>query len=950
MKPAYLLSLFVFLACLSLSAQEQYPIKVSLGVNASGISQNGGSASPLPGVQVGLGTEYPLDNSLYLAPSLWLSQGGQVFRNSNSRSGIRNSYLQLSTDAGFEYKLDTVSSFKVEAGPTFNVWARGVQFNNFSGDTQRNKFDIGDNEAANRVFVSGSFDLSYARQIGALELSAGLRLDLGLTPIESFDDGSGEKTKLRTRSLSLVGAVNLAPEDWGLGFKSDSLPEYGFQLEDLIVSTPYEDALGSFKKARKLVDDAYSGNDSVILPPELGQQALEELERTKKLLEDGETAWEEGDDDGIGPETAKLLRRYIEELTTRAQTMADSTWIVEVLEEEIGDDPRDTPPPTIYGEEVDPPWITIAGAMAPSQAVWQDDRYFDDKPTKQLSQKAPDRWHAELDMVANRWTAVFGLKNDRHSIYLSGKSTYSQSVPVRCRLKLIQGGSETIIWTQSKSKFSIPLAGSEGPERSWSMYLYEKESAPVPRTFKMQPGAYTLELELLRDDGTETGLKISTYGNVVSTTMPKVHIVPVLLTSDWTTAQAKELGDRARSIAKDCESEFYRYFPVPVGGVDVRAEAIQYLGFQELGAVDRLISLLPLTDTQEEVRKDRLIAKLTQRFATTAQLGGAGRVVVIINESDFARVYRNHVGIGGFAPHAKVQIMKMDNHATTVAHELIHSFPYLWSRSNMISECGFSYHNADDQDYAEGVEVYSYGSYYRDRRDAIMGSVSILAFITQCSYWHLIQQFQQENDPELFLVRGFLAQESGNYYGVLSPTYEFEGIEGLSTGAILDEGWGIVLKDQAGQVLASYPFEVVWQDPEEAEPRALVPFNHRIDRLPGTASLELVGPGGVKATQTISAHSPVLSILSPRAGRIIENGSQGVEVTWEASDADGDPLQYWVQYSLDEGENWIPLADEIQATSLVLPPFGRAKRVKLRVYATDGVLTDWEEVEFGLVP
>ncbi|MEO1803673.1 MAG: hypothetical protein AAFU33_02625 [Bacteroidota bacterium] len=942
--PSSLLIVF----CLFLSVlygQEQ--IKASVGIHNATIAPGGGG---IGGLQLGVGTEIPLKAPFYFAPSLWLTQGGQVDRIDSIRFGIRNTYVQLSTAVGYEYALDSDASLKLEVGPTLNRWTRGVRFDNFFGEPMRNRLDIGDTEGANRFFVSGSFDLRYERKVGDLELSAGVRADVGLTAIESFEDGAGEKQRFRTRSLGVVAGVNYDLEGVLGGYEIDTTVKWEVDPEDLIVTTPYDDAVGSFKKARKLVDSAYSGVDSTTLPPSVAQDALDELEKTKKLLEDGIKAWDNGDSEGIGPEAAKLLREYIQTLVEKAQVMADSTWVVEVPEEETGDDPTDTPPPTIYGEEIAPPWITVEGAMQPSQAVWQDDEYFEDKPTKQIVQKDPNRWHAELDMVANRWTGVFGMKYSHKTIYMSGKTTYTTAVPVKFRLKLIQGGSERIIWTQKESKFSIPIEGGTGPERSWSTHLHGGDDAPVPKTFKMTSGEYRLELELIKVDGQETGLKLITYGKAVTTTMPKVHIVPVLLTDEWTPAEGRELADHAKRISEACKSEFYSYFPVPEGGVDMRGEALQFLGSQELGTVDYLVSLMPLTSTQEEVRKDRLIAGLTQRFATTAQLGGAGRVVVVINDADFARIYRNHVGVGGFAPHPKVQILRMRYYATTVAHELIHSFPYLWSVDQMESSCGLNYHNSADGDYGNGVEVYSYGSFYRDKRNSIMGSVSPFAFITQCTYWHLTQQFQQPNDPELYLVRGFLAQQEGQYYGAMSPTYEMEGDAGLAQGIIRPDGWGIVLRDANNNMLASYPFEVVWQDPEEAEPRVLVPFNHRIDRLPGTASIELIGPGGMKATQEVSANAPELDILMPVDGSVVRGGKEGIAIQWKASDQDQDKLQYWVQYSLDEGKNWIPLGDEIQENTVSLPPFQRPKRIKVKVYATDGVRSDMKEVAFGLVP
>ena len=101
MKSYYLFFLTILLA---LSTQAQDTLKVSMGLNTATVGQGGGS---IQGLQLGVGTELPLPKSFYFSPSLWLTQGGQSTRNGDFRFGIRNTYVQLSAAAGYEYVFDT---------------------------------------------------------------------------------------------------------------------------------------------------------------------------------------------------------------------------------------------------------------------------------------------------------------------------------------------------------------------------------------------------------------------------------------------------------------------------------------------------------------------------------------------------------------------------------------------------------------------------------------------------------------------------------------------------------------------------------------------------------------------------------------------------------------------------------------------------------------------------
>ncbi len=949
----------------------QPKLNAKLGVNSATIRDNfsysNDSKIPQIGFQTGLGAVLPFGNNWFFSPMLWCTQGGEANKEEQFKWGVRNNYAQLSTPIGFNYNISPKHVLQLEAGPILNFWGKSVEYNDFSGAKEKNKLDLSNNEMVNRTFLSGVAELSFTWKLKPFDLSFGLRGELGLTPLQKFEDFNGGTIKLHTQSIAFVVGIS-NPFNDPLG-KNSVLSGAKIKIDpsDLMVEDLYTETRDSYRKARSLVDSAQYKNTPGVQPEDLAQQALEEIEHTRKLLNKGIIAWDNREKGGIGPSTADTFTQFLNDLETRARSIIDSEESdaneeegdesTDNVEDSTGDESTEEDEdqvydgdPIIYGEEIDPSWITVEGAMQPSQGVWQDDDYFDDKPTKQISEIDPATWRAELDMVAKRWTGVFGVREFNHVlIKMSGTSTYSVSVPVKFRLKLLQGGNEKIIWTQPESEFSIPIDGGPGPEQSWQAYLMQEiGDPPVPKTFKMEPGEYTLELELIRENGKETGLKIKTIGNVVETSFPKVHIVPVILSNNWTRASALALYSDAKRLSLDSESLLPKVFPLPENSVTVIPHPIQNLASQKLGSLDRLISVMPLTSTQENVRRDRMVASMIQKFATSSQLSDDGKVIVILDDDDFALTDRRYETIAGYAPHEKVLVLKKGMYATSVAHELIHSIPFSWADNGMTAECGKNYHNSYDNDYGNGVSVRSYGAFYREGKPAIMGEANSFSYITQCSYWHLLKHLQGAVDPPMYLVRGFLGQRDGQYYGTLSPTFEFESITGLPTGAIAPDGWGIVLRNAAGQELASYPFNTVWKYPDTEEERSIIAFNHRIDRIPGTTTIELVGPGGIKDVQTVSANAPTLEITSPIDGSIATRVKGQIKVKWKGDDPDGDKLSYLVFYSPDGGENWQPMTDEQRKSNYDLEVTVRPTDPRVRIIATDGVRSASAEVGFTI--
>jgi len=64
-------------------------------------------------------------------------------------------------------------------------------------------------------------------------------------------------------------------------------------------------------------------------------------------------------------------------------------------------------------------------------------------------------------------------------------------------------------------------------------------------------------------------------------------------------------------------------------------------------------------------------------------------------------------------------------------------------------------------------------------------------------------------------------------------------------------------------------------------------------------------------------------------------------MTWQANDADGETLNYTIEYSIDAGQSWQLLASQWQKTSLTLDTslLPGASEAQIRVWANDGFYT-----------
>lgn len=156
--------------------------------------------------------------------------------------------------------------------------------------------------------------------------------------------------------------------------------------------------------------------------------------------------------------------------------------------------------------------------------------------------------------------------------------------------------------------------------------------------------------------------------------------------------------------------------------------------------------------------------------------------------------------------------------------------------------------------------------------------------------------------------------------------------------------YAIVLKN-GDRELASYPFTPATmasgpgQTPDEPE-LDLLSIAELVPYQEGTTQVDVVGPGGgLLANVKAGAAFPVVSVVRPAGGEVLD-GDQ-VEVSWTASDPDGDPLAYTVQFSADNGLNWETVEQDLTSTTVKIDRYDLAgsDTARFRVLATDGIHT-----------
>ncbi len=154
--------------------------------------------------------------------------------------------------------------------------------------------------------------------------------------------------------------------------------------------------------------------------------------------------------------------------------------------------------------------------------------------------------------------------------------------------------------------------------------------------------------------------------------------------------------------------------------------------------------------------------------------------------------------------------------------------------------------------------------------------------------------------------------------------------------------YAVVLYDGDGDEIARHPFAPADLEPgpspyDDAEPAAAA-IAVLVPALAEAALMQVEGPGGVLADVQAGLAVPAVQITSPNGGEAFSEFDE-VTVAWTATDEDGDPLTFDLEYSADNGSTWEPVALFITTTQVTVPhdnlPAGDG--ALFRVTASDGL-------------
>lgn len=638
--------------------------------------------------------------------------------------------------------------------------------------------------------------------------------------------------------------------------------------------------------------------------------------------------------------------------------------------------PEETPTPPLGGEATCNPAITD-GWFEPTQGVWQDDPKFDDHPTKQITRismpGAPPAYDAELDMIPYRDTLLFGVEHYEYGgervragvhavIEMSGTTDCSDPpVPVKMQFRFLEGDyGHRIIWT-SDVVGRISLTGHHVAPVRWRAVLANQSYGVPPAStgaFMIpKQGEYKIQDELLRLDGTATGLAMTVQGNAHVDYDLKIAYVPVLLTPMDAAGRA-HLDEQTESLGISAGHYIPDMYPLMRNGIEGWVYDLVDLSGTNLMNPTRSKSAGGNAFPLSMNRADRLNVELQRRFDLLARESNFQRMVLVLPPNDMKIV---SPGAAGEAVSRKFVYVMQGQNYLTVAHEIAHTLPavrayepftYLWSSLQMNAECDRpgDYHNLTVK-VANGFRIDLYGRPGpRRERD---GTISFMSYtsepddtwIDQCTYWNLSRALKNRADPAVLLVRGVAAERGAQVDATLWPMYDEIGVIDLAARApFASEHWSFDYLNARGERLALYPFEPQWSD-EYGARRSMVAFAYQIPIMRDATMLELRGPNGLMRRTAISQHAPTLRITSPISGGTTTN--ETVRVSWSARGEHS--LLTTVLYSPD-GNAWYPEVFEEPVSSADVKLSSRSRTHRIKVIVTDGSRSSESTVSFRSTP
>jgi hypothetical protein len=339
----------------------------------------------------------------------------------------------------------------------------------------------------------------------------------------------------------------------------------------------------------------------------------------------------------------------------------------------------------------------------------------------------------------------------------------------------------------------------------------------------------------------------------------------------------------------------------------------------------------PTTESQANSRMLNLIKTLAERAGNSYN-----HIVGVVRDDWFTNFpddpntnfnWQNTVGFSWKSTSPKAVVVRLGWWEST-AHEIGHDYD-------------LTEYQGDDN----GVGYYVTGRQAANAPTFMSATVSTgLAYrtpvptlwIREDEYQILSGKLTVRTDPGMLLICGTFFR---NGTALLSKCYSFhQGILDYEEGG--SGNYAIAQLDVKGNVLGVVNLNVTFADEAHGYSFSEVPFAFTVPYADGTKTIQILNATGyVVASKAISNNAPTVRIVSPNGGEIL-TGDQ-VQISWEATDLDRDPLVYSVSISNDGGFTWNPIETGLERTTYDLPltGFSGGSKYVIKVTASDGVNT-----------
>jgi len=575
-------------------------------------------------------------------------------------------------------------------------------------------------------------------------------------------------------------------------------------------------------------------------------------------------------------------------------------------------------------------------AFQPVQVVWPSDPVYGDD----IEWLSRTEWNVTLPMVLGKNTSLFGWPYySREIIYVIVSNFYTEPKNVSCQFLV----DDTAIYLSDE--YEVP-AGTPSDPQNMPGRLEIQIPAPIPaKGFLFSTvGSHRIRA---RTTVTPSVNEAICHVTVKDTERLTIVYVPVVLTDGATGAPLHAAVNVREHIEQSLKFTRGTY---PVAEDEILAIEMPpfYINLTEVRAPDAQFAPLP----PPRVSMAKFHTKLAEIIGSITVTGHV-RVVGLVPDSYppyWPAIYHWEENATHIWPASWPGIMTQNIRAvtvvdgwwTTTAHEIGHTFG-LWIDYPM-----------DDEEYIQKLPGNAAPGYWvNEKVDKPTTTICFMGTNPHKSFdnwlekpeyrWLLTNRFNVTSDPGVLFISGLIwlngTVELGNWYHLALGTPD---VPAGATG-----NYTVVFLNAIGQVVSQVGFNASFTNKDNLGEIDPTGFAFKVPYPSDTARVQIVSNAAVVAERVVSANPPTVTVTHPDGGEVLTPATSHT-ITWDAYDLDADTLAYSVLYSMDGGQNWIPLTvglrEKTYVWNITTLPSGSTYLVK--VMATDGVNTG-EDVSNG---